>query len=132
MRPLRAARGWCHCFYRSEPMSRPLPAFVAVVMFVTGLGLVRPTRAAETRGAPSAAELLPASTLFYAELSRPGDLSAQWVDHPLFDRIAHQSPELRRFFESPQYKEFQAVVALVERRANVTWRGALENVSGGG
>ena len=114
-------------------MSRPLPVFVAVVMlFVTGVGAVRPTRAAETRAAPSAAELLPASTLFYAELSRPGDVTAQWIDHPLVDRIANQSPELRRFFESPQYKEFQAVVALVERRANVTWRGALENVSGGG
>lgn len=84
------------------------------------------------RGADkSAAELLPASTLFYAEIDRPKEVIGLVLDHPLRKRL-EQSPEYRKAFETPQFKEFEAVVKAVEQRSGVPWRRAIEVTAGGG
>jgi hypothetical protein len=79
----------------------------------------------------TAADLLPASTLFYAEVDNPKDLLGLVLDHPLFKRL-EQSPDFQRALEDPKFKEFRAVVALVEARSGVPWRKAIEATAGHG
>jgi hypothetical protein len=79
----------------------------------------------------SAAELLPPSTLFYAEVEKPAEVIRLILDHPLRKRL-EQSPDYRKAFDTPQFKEFQAVVDAVESRSGVDWRKALEVSTGGG
>ena len=90
-------------------------------------GAARAAAAAEQ----SAADLLPASTLFYAEVGRPKDVIGLALDHPLMKQL-QQAPEYRQAMETPQFRQFREVVALVEQRAVVRWRPALETITGGG
>jgi hypothetical protein len=79
----------------------------------------------------SAAQMLPPTTLFYAEVERPAEVIRLVLDHPLRKRL-EQSPDYRKAFDTPQFKEFQAVVNAVETRSGVEWRKALETTAGGG
>ena len=111
-----------------------------VVMFV-GCVLAassRPALAADDTAAAqkaaaarSAAEMLPPSVLFYAEVDKPAEVIRLVLDHPLRKRL-EQSPDYRKAFDTPQFKEFQAVVQAVENRSGVDWREALETTTGGG
>jgi hypothetical protein len=102
---------------------------LSVISLTALLLLMRtPCRAAEPS---AAADLLPASTVFYLEIERPKDLIATVLDHPLRRRI-EQSPDYRKALESPKYKEFQAVLGAVEQRSGVPWRKALEATTGNG
>ena len=123
--------------------NRMLAAWVVGVLVVAGAAV--PLAAQEQGAAPaaaaaavakataakSAAELLPPTTLFYLEVERPRELINLVLDHPLRKRL-EQSPDYRRAFDTPQFKEFQAVVKAVEGRAGVSWREALETGTGGG
>lgn len=86
---------------------------------------------AEKAAVKSAAELLPATTLFYVDIARPRELIRTILDHPLRKRL-EQSPDYRNAFNTPQFKEFEAIVEAVETRAGVKWREALESGTGGG
>src|SRR6185369_3538375 len=79
----------------------------------------------------SGAELLPPTTLFYVELQQPAEVIRLLLDHPLRQRL-EQSPDYQKAFDTPQFKEFQAVVKAVEQRSGIEWRKALETSTGGG
>jgi len=79
----------------------------------------------------SAADLLPSSTLLYVQISQPRDVIALLLDHPLRGDL-EQSATFRQALEAPQFKQFRSVIGLVERRAGVPWRRALEAATGGG
>jgi hypothetical protein len=81
--------------------------------------------------AKSGAELLPPTTLFYVEIQRPAEVIRLILDHPLRQRL-EQSPDYQKAFDTPQFKEFQAIVNAVEQRSGVPWRKALETSTGGG
>ena len=81
--------------------------------------------------AESAAELLPASTLVYAEITQPKELIHLVLDHPLLKQI-EQSPDYQKAVQSPQFQQFRQVVGLLEQKAGVPWRRALEEMTGGG
>ena len=123
-------------------MPRPLLGWVRLLLVVAGgltpLLLLGPgvARAAGTADKPagaekSAAELLPASTLFYAEIAEPKKLIGLVLDNPAVARVT-DSPQYRAALDAPQYKEFMAALGAVEQRAGVKWRPALEAITGGG
>jgi hypothetical protein len=119
-------------------MSRPLLGWVGAVVLVAAagllpLGVAGVARAADApKGADkSAAELLPSSTLFYAEVSRPKDLIGLVLDNPAVANLV-KSPQYQQVLAAPQFKQLLDAVALVEQRAGVKWRPALETITGGG
>lgn len=81
------------------------------------------------RAEKTAAEMLPASTLAYMEINQPKDLIPLLLDHPLRKDI-EQSAAFRQAIANPGFKKFQEVVALIEQRAGVEWRPALEQIGG--
>lgn len=90
-----------------------------------------PAAAQKAAAQKSAAEMLPASILFYAEVEKPAEVIRLILDHPLRQRL-EQSPDYQKAFDTPQFKEFKAVVEAVESRSGVQWRQALETGTGGG
>ena len=120
-------------------MSRPSRRWVRAVVSLVGgvLPLVVPGAAhAAAADAPkgadkSAAELLPASTLVYAEVNRPKDLIGLVLDNPAVAKVT-ASPQYQQALATPQFNQFMDAVALVESRAGVKWRPALETMTGGG
>lgn len=118
-------------------MSRALLGWVgALVLVVGGLLPGVMTGAARAADAPqgaerSAAELLPASTLVYAEISRPRDLIGLVLDNPAVAELM-KSPQYQQALAEPAVKQFFDSVALVEQRAGVQWRPAVETMTGGG
>src|SRR5687767_7136966 len=120
-------------------MSRPSIGWVRVlVVLVAGglLPLVVTDAARAAADAPkgadkSAAELLPASTLAYAEISRPKDLIGLVLDNPAVANLM-KSPQYQQALAAPQFKQVIDAVALIEQRAGVKWRPALESMTGGG
>jgi len=79
----------------------------------------------------TASELLPASTIAYAELSRPAELLDLILEHPLRQRV-EKFDQVRQLLENPQYSQFQAVIKLVEQQIGMKWHEALGAVSEGG
>ena len=114
-----------------------LAARAALVFGFTFVAAAPPARAADDAAATkaaavgSAAELLPPTTLLYVEMRRPADVIRLILDHPLRKRL-EQSPDYQKAFDTPKFKEFQAVVEAVEKRSGVEWRKALETTTGGG
>jgi hypothetical protein len=117
---------------------RPLVGWVGLLVVAIVAGGLTPVsaRAAGTADRPlgadkSAAELLPASTLFYAEIAQPQQLIAQVLDNPAFARLI-ASPQYQGVLDQPQFKQLVGAVKLVEERSGVKWRQALETITGGG
>ena len=81
------------------------------------------------RAEKTAADLLPASTLAYVEVNSPKDLIPLLLDHPLRKDI-EQSSAFRQAMQKPEFKKFQEVVRLIEQRAGVEWRPALQQIGG--
>ena len=113
------------------------PLFPRLAVFVAGLVLLTcplfvAAQAAGTKAdARSAAELMPPSVLFYAEVQRPRELLNFILDHPLRAQV-ERSSDFKNALESPQFKEFRQVVEALEQRTGVEWRPALEKMTGGG
>ena len=79
----------------------------------------------------NASDLMPASTVLYAELVDSKQLLDTILDHPLCDRI--ESLEgYRRAVEDDDFRQFQAVVATVEAQIGRSWREALTAMTAGG
>lgn len=104
-------------------MSR-LPV-LAMLVAIGALGVISPMARADK----TAAELLPASTLVYVEINHPKDLIPLLLDHPLRKEI-EQSSSFHEATNKPEFKKLQQVVALIEQRAGVEWRPALEQIAG--
>jgi len=79
----------------------------------------------------TAAELLPVSTVAFAEISQPEKLLTTVLDHPLA-KEAEKLPPYQEALKSPQYQHVKQVVGLVEDKLGVKWRPALETLTGGG
>lgn len=106
-----------------------LPRLIAAIALAGLIYLFRP--AATLADDKSAADLLPPSTLVYAELTRPRELIGRLLDHPLWQRIT-AAPEYQQALQTPQYQQFQGVVTYLEQQLGVPWRQALETLTEGG
>jgi hypothetical protein len=101
-------------------------AVTSLVVAFTGLVAAGATAAERT-----AAELLPASTVLYAELSQPKALLATVLDHPLVKKV-EALDAYRQATADPKYVQFRAIVTLVEGQLGQGWRQALESITAGG
>lgn len=106
-------------------MARVLVAWLAAAALC---GFSRAAAAAEPR---DPAELLPASTLFYAEAPHPDQLIDLVTDHPLRAKL-QEIDGYKKALASPQYVQFQLGVVLVESQLGQGWRPALKAATAGG
>ncbi len=79
----------------------------------------------------TAAELLPGSTVVYAEMASPAKLVQTLLEHPLRKKI-ESIEDVRKGLESPQAKQFQSVLGFVEVQIGMTWQEALAALTHGG
>ena len=86
---------------------------------------------AEKAAGKTAVELLPATTVVYAEIPKPKQLVETILNHPLRPRI-EALDAYRHAVESPQYIQFKFGLGIVEAQLGQSWRDALESVSENG
>src|SRR5437764_3059771 len=98
-----------------------------VIVFVALVAAARPAVAADK----AAAELLPDKAPIYVEVAQPKDAIDLVLDHPLRKQI-EAAPAFEEALRSAKFKEFRGIVGLIEQRAGVSWRQALEASTGGG
>ena len=111
-------------------MSRAHPFLPAALLAIAAS--VSMARASESAAAnKSAAELLPPSTIAYAEIARPKEFLATILDHPLRAKL-ETTDAYRKAVLSPQLLQLAAVVSLVETQIGTKWRPALEAITGDG
>jgi hypothetical protein len=79
----------------------------------------------------TAAELLPPSTVIFAEIQRPQDLLDTIYDHKLIRHI-EELDQVRAAMEKKGYLDFKAAVALVESQMGLPWRKIVGQSTGGG
>ncbi|MEX2188310.1 MAG: hypothetical protein WD875_15995 [Pirellulales bacterium] len=79
----------------------------------------------------SAAELLPASTVFYAEVARPGELVDTLLGHPLRKRV-ESLDAYRAAVLSKQYLQFNFGLAVAEAAVGMKWDEAVKTLAGDG
>ncbi len=101
-----------------------LQRLCALVAAMTVFGNLSVARAEKT-----AADLLPKSTLFYAEINRPKETLAAIADHPL-RKVLEGSEAYRKAIGDQKFQQFLAVVGVVERRSGMPWRQAVETIAG--
>lgn len=97
------------------------------MLFLAFFSMLAPARADER----SATELLPQSTVLYAELRHPDQLVEGLLDHPLRSRI-ESIDVVKQAYSGKEFREFQAVVAVVESQIGQTWSEMLKTLAGGG
>ncbi|HZK82673.1 MAG TPA: hypothetical protein VFC46_16430, partial [Humisphaera sp.] len=83
------------------------------------------------RAEKAAAELLPKSVAFYVEMNHPTELMDLILDHPL-RKTVEQSDAYRRAIAGDGYQKFMAILGVVEERAGVKWRPAIDAMAGAG
>jgi hypothetical protein len=79
----------------------------------------------------TAADLLPESVVAYLEVPQPAGAMGLVLDHPLVEEI-RSAPEIQKALASPQYAEYQEVLAHVEKQLGRPWREALKSLTHGG
>jgi hypothetical protein len=79
----------------------------------------------------TAAQLLPSSTIVYAEITQPKKLLATVLDHPLRERVESLEP-VKQALDGPGYVIVNAVVTHLEDQIGLPWRKAVEALSEGG
>jgi hypothetical protein len=99
----------------------------AIALWVVGCVTIATATAAEK----SAAQLLPASVVAYLEVPRPAELASRVIDHPLAKQI-ERHPDYQKYLASPQYKQYQEAVALIEDKLGMKLRPALETLTAEG
>ncbi len=80
---------------------------------------------------PGLAELLPTTTVFYAEIAKPGDLIDTVTDHPLVTRV-QESPQYREATNTPQFFVGRLILAGIKAQLQQDWKPALKDAFGGG
>jgi hypothetical protein len=110
-------------------------AFVAAVLGEGRSAIVRADDAsdklAEAAAKKSAAELLPASTIIYGEVTRPGELLDTVLSHPLRKRL-EALDAYRAVVLSKPYLKFTFGVSIAETALGMKWDQAVKTLSGGG
>jgi len=107
-------------------MNRYLNARIPFLMLPL-LALALTAAAAEK----SPREMLPASTIVYAEVPQPQKLIDAVLDHPSVAEL-QQHPDYKKAWDAPQAQEFLKVLALVEGKLGMKWRPAMTTLTGGG
>ena len=116
---------------------RWIAAWIAVAFVLTSHA-PRAARADESADAiaaaaekKSAAELLPASTVVYAEVSRPGELVELLLDHPLRSKL-EALDAYRAVVLSKQYLQFTFGLSIAETALGMKWDQAVKTLAGEG
>ncbi|MEZ6065057.1 MAG: hypothetical protein R3B90_04980 [Planctomycetaceae bacterium] len=78
-----------------------------------------------------AAELLPPSTLFYAEVASPAAILDTILTHPLRTRV-EDLEDYRKATSTKEYLGFQGILLYVESRLGMSWRAAVEALTANG
>ncbi len=76
-------------------------------------------------------EMMPASTIVYAEMSQPQKLLDAVLDHPTVIELLNH-PDYKKALEAPQFQESLKVLGLVEDKLGMKWRPATNTLIGGG
>ncbi|MCY2964849.1 MAG: hypothetical protein NT069_14630, partial [Planctomycetota bacterium] len=102
-----------------------------VFCLVSLLFLAGVARGGDPAIAPQAAELLPPTAVYYAEIPEPDKLIGTLLDHPLRGRV-EELEVWKRATQTPEY--FQGIIGLriVEFALGMEWRKALETLAGAG
>lgn len=79
----------------------------------------------------AAADLLPSTTIIYAEVPQPQDLLKVIDGHPLRERI-EKMQGVRDAYQGKQFLQFKAAVSIVEAKLGQTWQNIIQSVSEGG
>src|SRR5260221_12947474 len=66
-------------------------------------------------------EMMPISTVVYAEMPQPQKLLDAVLDHPSVIEL-QSHPDYNKAFEAPQVKEFLRVLGVVEDKLGMKWR----------
>ncbi|QDU37532.1 hypothetical protein Mal4_18460 [Maioricimonas rarisocia] len=78
-----------------------------------------------------ATELLPDSTVLYAEMPRPAKLLGTILDHPLRSKI-EALDAYEEAVGTDEFAEFQTVLGVIEAQIGMSWREAVEAVTENG
>ncbi len=98
---------------------------------VVGLVLFSSSAVMASADDRTAAQLLPPSTVIFAEIRQPQELLNTVFDHKLVQHI-EQLDQVRSAMEKKGYLEFKAVVAIVESQMGLPWRKIVGQTIGGG
>lgn len=79
----------------------------------------------------TAADMLPAGTIVYAEVSKPGELVDLLLKHPLRERI-EALDAYRAIVLSKQYLKFTFGLSVAETALGMKWDQAVKTLAGGG
>lgn len=119
---------------------RPRPWLIAALLVAAAFAdsVASPVRADEPADAlaaaaekKTAAELLPAGTIVYAEVSKPGELVDALLNHPLRKRI-EALDAYRALVLSKPYLKFTFGVSVAETALGMKWDEAVKTLAGGG
>lgn len=95
------------------------------------VGLVLVASSLATAAEKSAAQLLPASTAFFAEIPQPRRTLQAILEHPLRKRIEILD-EYQQALRGQEYKQLKAVVKMVETELGMEWRDVIGTLAEGG
>ena len=106
--------------------TNPCGFCLAWLLYLAGVALGQ-----EPVAGQQAAELLPPTAVYYAEIPEPDKLIGALLDHPLRGRV-EELEVWKRATQTPEY--FQGIVGLriVEFALGMEWRKALETLAGAG
>src|SRR5688572_229053 len=79
----------------------------------------------------SAAELLPSTTVAFAEVSSVTQILNTVLDHPLRQKF-EALDQVKASYEKKEFLDFKAGVAAIESQLGTPWRKILNQVIGGG
>ncbi|MCH8921655.1 MAG: hypothetical protein IIA67_00750 [Planctomycetes bacterium] len=109
-----------------------LPGVLAPGIALLFLLAASPSSAADkAKAEKTAAQLLPSSTIVYAEITQPKKLLTTLLEHPLRKRVESLEP-VKQALDGPLYVIVTAVVGHLEEQIGLPWRGAVEALSAGG
>ena len=91
-----------------------------------------PQLAARAEGPPPAAgELVPAQAVIVLNVSKPKAVWDMFLQPKVIEAV-ESSPAYRAGVAEPGFRQFQAVVKLLERRLNADWKTIIRRLTGGG
>lgn len=76
-------------------------------------------------------EILPISTVLYAEVPQPQKILDAILDHPSVVELQNH-PDFKKALEADQPQHFLAVLKMVEEKLGMKWRPAVNTLTGGG
>ncbi len=83
------------------------------------------------RAEKTAAQLLPASTIFFAEIEDPRELADTLVEHPVVEKLL-ELDAYQQFLGSPEFERFKRILGSAEEQLDSTWPEILTDLAEGG